>query len=130
MVGGFIVGPDLQQLYLLLHNFLSVSVSLCLSIQTSSRYVLMYVFVCVHVRTNMCRWESVHVNGVEDPLCELLELGSRCLGLLLQSLVVLPEPLDLSLKPHLFFTLLMEKENVNKCNKFNQFLSIPKQLSE
>lgn len=49
----------------------------------------------------MCRSriQSVHVDGVEDPLSKLLELGGRGLGLLLQSLVVLPEPLDLSLKP-------------------------------
>lgn len=49
---------------------------------------------------------SVHVNGVEDPLGELLELGSGCLGLLLQPLVVLPESPYLCLQPRLLFTLL------------------------
>lgn len=52
----------------------------------------------------MCR--SVHVDGVEDPFGKLLELGSRGLGLLLQPLVVLPQPLDLSLKSYLLLTLL------------------------
>lgn len=54
---------------------------------------------------------SVHVDGVEDPLGELLELSSGGLGLLLQPLVVLPEPLDLSLKSHLLFTLLYKTKN-------------------
>lgn len=54
----------------------------------------------------MCGSGSVHVDGVEDPLGELLELGGGGLRLLLQSLVVLPEPLDLSLESHLLFTLL------------------------
>lgn len=49
---------------------------------------------------------SVHVNGVEDPLGELLELGGGCLRLLLQSLVVFPESPYLCLEPHLLFTLL------------------------
>lgn len=31
--------------------------------------------VCACVWFKMCRWESVHVNGVENPLGELLELG-------------------------------------------------------
>lgn len=73
----------------------------------------------------MLRWESVHVDGVEDPLSELLELGSRGLGLLLQSLVVLPESLDLSLKPHLFFPLLrkVEKGGVKLLVFINPLLS-------
>lgn len=49
---------------------------------------------------------SVHVDGVEDPLGELLELGGGRLRLLLQPLVVLPEPLDLSLEPQLLLALL------------------------
>lgn len=49
---------------------------------------------------------SVHVDGVEDPLGELLELGGRRLRFLLQPLVVLPEPLDLSLEPQLLLALL------------------------
>lgn len=52
------------------------------------------------------RGGSVHVDGVEDPFGELLELGGRGLRLLLQPLVVLPEPLDLSLEPQLLLTLL------------------------
>ena len=58
------------------------------------------VCVCVCVRA------SVHVDGVEDPLGELLELGGRALGLVLQSLVVLPQPLDLDLQPALLLPLL------------------------
>lgn len=57
---------------------------------------------------------SVHVNGVEDPLGELLELGSRGLRLLLQPLVVLPEPLDLSLEPELLLPLLGRVERREK----------------
>lgn len=53
---------------------------------------------------------SVHVDGVEDPLGELLELGGRGLRLLLQPLVVLPEPLDLSLEPQLLLALLGRAE--------------------
>lgn len=53
---------------------------------------------------------SVHVDGVEDPLGELLELGGRGLRLLLQPLVVLPEPLNLSLEPQLLLTLLERSE--------------------
>lgn len=57
---------------------------------------------------------SVHVNGVEDPLGELLELGSRGLRLLLQPLIVLPEPLDLSLEPQLLLALLGRVERREK----------------
>lgn len=53
---------------------------------------------------------SVHVDSVEDPLGELLELGGRGLRLLLQPLVVLPEPLDLSLEPQLLLALLERRE--------------------
>lgn len=60
----------------------------------------------------MRRSGSVHIDGVEDPLSEFLELGSGGLGLLLQSLVVLPEPLNLSLKPHLLVTLLQRRRKV------------------
>lgn len=60
------------------------------------------------------RGGSVHVNGVEDPLGELLELGSRGLRLLLQPLVVLPEPLDLSLEPQLLLALLGRVERREK----------------
>lgn len=49
---------------------------------------------------------SVQVDGVEDPLCELLQLGRRVLRLLLEPLVVLPKPLDLSLKLQLLLSLL------------------------
>ncbi len=66
----------------------------------------------------MCRSGSVHVDGVEDPLGELLELGGGGLGLLLQSLVVLPEPLDLSLKSHFLFTLLQKRNRWIKLINF------------
>lgn len=59
----------------------------------------------------MCeRRGSVHVDGVEDPLGELLELGGRGLRLFPQPLVVIPEPLDLSLQPQFFLTLLKRAE--------------------
>lgn len=51
---------------------------------------------------------SVHVDGVEDPLCELLELGGRGLGLLLQALVFLPQTLDLTLHPQLLLPFLLQ----------------------
>lgn len=67
----------------------------------------MCAFVCVRARVKVCRaGGSVHVDGVEDPLCELLQLGGGCLRLLLQPLVVLPQPLDLPLQPQLLLTLL------------------------
>lgn len=52
---------------------------------------------------------SVQVNSVEDPLCELLQLGRRVLRLLLEPLVVLPKPFDLSLKLLLLLSLLQRK---------------------
>lgn len=66
----------------------------------------MRVCVCVRARVEMTRPELVHVDGVEDPLGELLELSGGRLRLLLESLVVVPQPLDLTLKSHLVFTLL------------------------
>lgn len=49
---------------------------------------------------------SVHVDGVEDPLGELLQLGRGVVGLLLQPLVVLPQGLNLGLQHHLVLLLL------------------------
>lgn len=41
--------------------------------------------------------ESVHVDGVKDPLCKLLQLGGGAVGLLKETLVVLSQALNLSL---------------------------------
>lgn len=57
-----------------------------------------------------CVLKSVHVDGVEDPLGELLQLGSGGLRLVLQPLVVLPQPLDLSLKTQFLFSLLWDSD--------------------
>lgn len=53
---------------------------------------------------------SVQIDGVKDPLCELLKLGSRALRLFLQPLIVLPKPLNLCLKFQFLFPFLEEKE--------------------
>lgn len=50
--------------------------------------------------------QSVHVDGVEHPLCELLELGRGAVGLLLEPLVVLSQALYLGLQGHLGILLL------------------------
>lgn len=51
-----------------------------------------------------------HVDGVEDPLGELLQLVRGVLGLLLQPQVVLPQVLDFCLKVGLVFFLLRQRE--------------------
>lgn len=50
-----------------------------------------------------------HVYGVEDPLCELLQLVRGVLGLLLQPQVVLPQVLNFRLQVGLVFFFLKEK---------------------
>lgn len=81
----------------------------CLYVHTVSADICICVSAWVYELT-CAGGVSVHVDGVEHPLSELLELGSRGLGLLLQSLVVLPQPFNLSLKPQLLFTLLQQME--------------------
>lgn len=49
------------------------------------------------------------VDGVEEPLCELPELGGRRLALLLQTHVVLPQVLHLHLKDRLVLLFLDTK---------------------
>jgi len=53
---------------------------------------------------------SVQIDGVKDPLCELLELGSRALRLFLQPLIVLPKPLNLCLQFQFLFPFLGKKK--------------------
>lgn len=57
-------------------------------------------------------WEAplAHVDGVEDPLRELLELVRGVLGLLLQPQVVLSQVLDFCLKVRFVFLFLRQKE--------------------
>lgn len=54
---------------------------------------------------------SVQIDGVKDPLCELLELGSGALRLLLQSLIVFPKPFNLCLQFQFLFSFLKEEKN-------------------
>lgn len=54
---------------------------------------------------------SVQIDGVKDPLCELLQLGSRALRLLLKSLIVFPKPFNLCLQFQFLFSFLKEKKN-------------------
>lgn len=57
---------------------------------------------------------SVHVDGVEHPLGELLELGGGAVGFLQEALVVLSQALDLGLQRRLgIFLLLVCKTLVN-----------------
>lgn len=55
------------------------------------------------------RLALAHVYGVEDPLCELLQLVRGVLGLLLQPQVVLPQVLNFRLQLGLVFFFLKEK---------------------
>lgn len=63
-----------------------------------------------------------HVYGIEDPLCELLQLVWGVLRLLLQPQVVLTQVLDLCLEVGLVFFLLKEKSS--RCN-----LGVPTHLA-
>lgn len=53
-------------------------------------------------------WLRLLVDGVEEPLCELAQLGRGCLRLLLQPQVVLPQVLHLRLQCCLVLLLLGE----------------------
>lgn len=53
-------------------------------------------------------WLRLLVDGVEEPLCELAQLGRSRLRLLLQSQVVLPQVLYLRLQHCLVLLLLRE----------------------
>lgn len=63
-----------------------------------------------------------HVYGIEDPLCELLQLVWGVLRLLLQPQVVLTQVLDLCLEVGLVFFFLKEKSS--RCN-----LGVPTHLA-
>lgn len=64
-----------------------------------------------------------HVYGIEDPLCELLQLVWGVLRLLLQPQVVLTQVLDLCLEVGLVFFFLKEKSS--RCN-----LGVPTHLAQ
>lgn len=55
--------------------------------------------------------QSVHVDGVEDPLGELLELGRSAVRLLQEALIVFAQALDLNLQGRLGILLLQGREH-------------------
>lgn len=57
-------------------------------------------------------WLRLFVNGAEEPLCELAQLGGGRLGLLLQPPVVLAQVPHLRLQHGLVLLLLWERERV------------------
>ena len=59
--------------------------------------------------SGLCCGSGLLVDGVEEPLCELPQLGGGRLALLLQTHVVLPQVLHLLLKDGLVLLLLLSQ---------------------
>ncbi len=66
--------------------------------------------VCLVLKSIDLADGSVQIDGVKDPLRELLELGSGALRLFLQPLIVLPKPLNLCLQLQFLFPFLRSKQ--------------------
>lgn len=98
----------------------------------SSFYIYINIFFCLRAGANVDRvsdslrqrsstWSwaaggrlSVHIDGVKNPLSELLELGGGAVGFLQEALVVLSQAMDLSLQRRLgIFLLLVWKKLLN-----------------